>query len=190
MTESYRKGDSIANPSHSSLDEISLASVASRPPPVIPDLFRSEALQFSSTRGSPDDVSFNHPSQNGRDFVIASMDKRIREVLDLYEELVASVIAICKRGNDSTDREIAHTLDDGLYNLKIWVENIEAAISTTDISSTSLRVLDILKGSAASTARQIIGDLEKTVKAMSKQQKHDSTTLNREFRRSCDQIKI
>lgn len=129
----------ISSPSQSSLDQISLASVASGSPPVRPDLSRPDALRPSSILGSPDDVSFNRVSQYGREFVTATMEKRIRETLVLCEEVAALAIAICKRGNDSADLEIAHTLDNCLYNLKIWVENVEAAISTTDVSSTSLR---------------------------------------------------
>lgn len=190
MTESDRKGDSISPPSRSSLDEISLASAASTSPPVITDLSSPKALQHSSTLGGPDEAPFNRASPHGRDFVNATMDKRIQDMLVLCEEVIASAIAMCKRGNDPADREIAHTLDDCLYHLKIWVENVEAAISTPDASPTSLRVLDVLKGSTASSVRQIITDLETAVKAMSEEQKHDSPTLSTEFRRSCAQIKI
>lgn len=51
-------------------------------------------------------------------------------------------------------------------------------------------MLDVLKGSAAASVRQIIADLETTVKAIAKEQKHDALTLSREFRRSCSLINM
>lgn len=189
MTNSVRKGDSISPPSQSSLGDLSLASVASSSPPVIPNPSKQKALPPSSTLGSPDNVSFNRASQLGSDFVTATMDKRIQNVLLLCEEVVASGVAIYERSDDSADREMVHILDDCLYNLKIWVENVEAAIFISDVSSINLRALDVLKGSAASTVRQIIADLETTVIAISKEQRHDSLTLSRDFRSSCGLIK-
>lgn len=136
-------------------------------------------------------MSVNRSSQHGGEFVRVTMDRRIRDMLVLCDKVVASAITIGAQGNqNSTDQALAHTLDDCLFDLSIWVENVELAISETDVSSTSLRVLDVLRGSAASTVRQVISDLELTLKKMWKNLKHESRTLSDEFRSFCDQIRI
>ena len=190
MTESAPREDPLSGPSNASPDRISIASFASSLSPAVPDPSRSEALQHSSTLENPHGLSVNDSSQHGTEFIRATMDQRIRDLLALCDKVVASAIAISAQGNNSTDQEIVHTLDDSFFNFKIWVENIEVSISTTDISSTSLRILDVLKGSAASSVRQVISDLEMTVKVMSKDLAHDSRTLSEEFHRSCDRIKF
>lgn len=188
MTDSSRRESTLPGPSNASPDNISLASYASSPSPAIPDLSTSEALKQSSTLGNPD-VSINRSPHHGGEFNRGTMDKRIRDVLALCDKVVASAIVICAQGNNSSDLETVHSLDDCLFELNIWVENVEATLSNSDIFPKGLRVLDVLRGSAAATVRQVISDLETTVKVMSKDLEHDPKTLSEEFHGSCHQIK-
>lgn len=178
--------DSLSGPSKDAPDNGSIVSFASSSSAAVPGLSRSEALQQSSTLGNPNYVP---SSQDGREFIRATMDKRIRDTLALCERVVASAIAICAQSNISTDQTTARTLGDCLFALNIWVENVEAAISNTDVSSTSLKLLDVLTGPAASTVRHVFGDLEKTLKMMSEDLKNASLTLSGRFHHSCDLIK-
>lgn len=118
----------------------------------------------------------------------APMDTRIRDTLALCDSIVASAITISAQSNNLTDQATAHTLDDCLFDLNIWVENVEASISSN--SSDSLKVLDILRGPAASSVQRVIDDLEMTFKDMTKDLTTTSLTLSEHFRDCCDKVKV
>lgn len=112
------------------------------------------------------------------------MDTRIRDTLALCDRLSASAITVSAQSNNPTDQTAAQALDDCLFDLKIWVENVMASISGN--SSDSLKVLDIMSGPAVPSVQQVIDELEMTFKDMSMNLEAPSLTLSKHFRSCCD----
>ena len=184
MADSSRRATSssglfTAASGNKSLTSFASSSTSSSPGPV----------KLNEQKSYPKEISRHVPAKSsGGDFIRAPMDQRIRDTLALCDNIVASAITISAQSNNSTDQATAHVLDDCLFELKIWVENVEASIPGN--FSGSLEVLDILRDPAASSVQQIIDDLEMTFKDMSKDLKTTSLTLSEHFRGCCDRVKV
>lgn len=185
MTESGRRATIESGLLTATSDNGSLVSFASSSTSSSPHPVKSNE-QKSYPKETPSHVPAKS-SFDGGDFFRAPLDTRIRDTLALCDSIVASAITISAQSNNSTDQTTAHSLDDCLFDLNIWVENVEASISGN--SSDSLKVLDILRGPAASSVRQVIDDLEMTFKDMSKDLTTTSPTLSEHFRGCCDRVK-
>ena len=186
MTDSGRRAASLPGLFTAASVNGSLISFASSSSSLSPDPAKS-----NEQKSYPKEIPSHVPAKSsfyGGDFVRAPIDTRIRDTLALCDNIVASAITISTQSNNSTDQATAHTLDDCLFDLNIWVENVEASISGN--SSDSLKVLDILRGPAASSVRHVIDDLEMAFKDMSKDLTATSLTLSEHFRGCCDRVKV
>lgn len=186
MTDSGRRATSLSGLLTAASGNGSLVSFASSSTSLSPDPAKS-----NEQKSYPKEIPSHVPAKSSfsvRDFVRAPMDTRIQDTLALCDSIVASAITISAQSNNLTDLATAHTLDDCFFDLNIWVENVKASISGN--SSDSLKVLDILRGPAASSVQQVIDDLEMTFKDMSKDLTTTSPTLSKHFRDCCDQVKV
>lgn len=120
------------------------------------------------TTGAPTSILVNRrSSQNRQEYPQSNSEVQFRDILALFDKTVTEAILLGARSRDPSDNATAQLLDDGLFELRIWAENIKAVALTAESSHKSLRILDILEGPAVSTANDVLHGLEQDLKLMS-----------------------
>lgn len=94
---------------------------------------------------------------------VKSLDVQSRDLLALFENAVSAAIDVDMRNSDSSIRDIVQELDDFSFELRTLIENIENAVPKQYSPGEGLKLLDALGGSAASSLRLVLDDLEKNV---------------------------
>ena len=82
-----------------------------------------------------------HLRQDRRDKSRIPLDVHFENLLALFDSVVASAITASAKSHEPSDQVTARSLDDSLFELRIWSENIKAVMPDADSSRNSLRIL-------------------------------------------------
>lgn len=99
-------------------------------------------------------------TQNIRSHRRIPLEVQLQDLLALFNKIAEKAITVGARSHDPSDHVTARALDDSLFDLRVWLENIEAIVPDTEPSPGSLKMLGKLEGLAASTFRNVLHDLE------------------------------
>ena len=105
--------------------------------------------------------------QTGRRHRRIPLEIQFRDLLALFDKIVASAITVGARSHDPADHVIARALDDSLFELRMWLENIRSKIPDRGPSSGSLSILEKFEGPGATRLRNDLDDLETHLKELS-----------------------
>lgn len=95
------------------------------------------------------------------------LEVRFENLLTLFDRVVASAITVGAKSSDPSDQVTARSLDDSLFELRIWLENVKAIAPDAGPSSDSSRLLGKLEGPAAALFQNVLMDLETDLKDLS-----------------------
>ena len=98
--------------------------------------------------------------QDRRDKSRIPLEVRFENLLALFDSVVASAITACAKSHESSDQVTARSLDDSLFELRIWLENIKAIVPDAESSPDSLRILGKLEGPVAATFLNVLEGME------------------------------
>ena len=132
--------------------------------------------QMESERLPKDDLKFEscmqstaeqNLRQDRSDKSRIPLEVRFENLLALLDSVVASAITASAISHESSDQVTAHSLDDSLFQLRIWLENIKAMVPDAETSPDILRILGKLKGPGAATFLNVLGAMETDLKELS-----------------------
>ena len=95
------------------------------------------------------------------------LEVRFENMLALFDSVLASVIIASAKGHDSSNQVIAHWLDDDLFELRTWIENIKAIMPDAEFPRNSLRILGKLEGPVVATLLNALGRIETDLSELS-----------------------
>ena len=94
------------------------------------------------------------------------LEALFRELLALFDKVVASAISLSARNDDPSHHFTARILDDYLFELRLWPENIKTMMPDAELTD-SLKLLRGLEESTASNLRDILSNLERDLTSLS-----------------------
>ena len=105
--------------------------------------------------------------QDRRDKNRILMEVRFENLLALFDSVVASTITVSAKSHESSDQVTARSLDDSLFELRVWLENINGIVPDAESSLDSLRILGKLEGPVAAAFLEILGEMETDLSELS-----------------------
>ena len=95
------------------------------------------------------------------------LEVHYENLLALFDSVVTSAITASAKSHESSDQVIARSLDDSLFALRIWLENIKHVMPDAESSRNSLRILGKLEGPLATIFLKILRGLETDLTGLS-----------------------
>lgn len=129
-------------------------------------------------------------TQNIRSHRRIPLEVQLQDLLALFNKIAEKAITVGARSHDPSDHVTARALDDSLFDLRVWLENIEAIVPDTEPSPGSLKMLGKLEGLAASTFRNVLHDLETDLTELLGDFTDMGLTFGEGFRATCDKVRV
>ncbi len=98
--------------------------------------------------------------EDRRDKNRSPVEVHFENLLALFDGVVTSAITASAKSHESSDQLTARSLDDSLFELRIWLENIKAVVPHAESSLDILRILGKLEGPVAAIFLKILGEME------------------------------
>ena len=105
--------------------------------------------------------------QDRRDEIRIPLEVQFENMLALFDSVAASAIVASAKSHESSDQVIARSLDDSLFELRIWLENIKHVMPDAESSRNSLRILGKLGGPIVAILLHVLGRMEKDLTGLS-----------------------
>ncbi len=101
-----------------------------------------------------------HLRQDRRGKNCIPLEVLFENLLALFDSVIVSAISAGAKSHESSDQAIARSLDDSLFELRKWLENIKHVMPDAESSRNSLRILGKLGGPLAAMFPKILGGME------------------------------
>ena len=98
--------------------------------------------------------------QDNRHKSRSPVEVHFENLLALFDSVVASAITASAKSHELSDQVTARSLDDSLFELRIWLENIKAIVPEAQSPLDSLRILGKLGGPVGAMSLEILRGLE------------------------------
>ena len=105
--------------------------------------------------------------QDRRDEIRIPLEVQFENMLALFDSVAASAIVASAKSHESSDQVIARSLDDSLFELRIWLENIKHVMPDAESSRNSLIILGKLGGPTVVILLNVLGRMEKDLTELS-----------------------
>ena len=105
--------------------------------------------------------------QGRRDTSRIPLDVHFENLLAFFDSVVASAVTASARNPGSFGQVTAHLLDESLFELRIWSENIKAVMPDAGSSLNSLRILGKFDGPVVAILLNVLGEIEKALRELS-----------------------
>ena len=94
------------------------------------------------------------------------LDGQFVNVLELFDRVVASAITVSAKSSDPSEHAMARMLDDCLFGVRMWIENIIATVPDVGPSLDGFTFLDMVKGPTRLTLHNALESLRKDLRSL------------------------
>ena len=95
------------------------------------------------------------------------LEVRFQKLLALLDSVAASAIIASTRSDKFSNQVIAQSLDDDLFELRTWIENVESIMPSAEFPRNCLKILGKLDGPVVATLSNVLGSLETDLSKLS-----------------------
>ena len=92
---------------------------------------------------------------------------RYENTLALLDSVTASAIIASAKSDEFSSQVIAQSLDDDLFELRTWIENVESIMPSAEFPRNCLKILGILDGPVVATLSNVLGRMETDLSELS-----------------------